>query len=133
MENNDKRYNLIGIINNFDVKPEFVTPIFECEGKYYTQISYDHLVITGFEMLTDLIEYISPISKFKGVTLPKYYNHYVGDDYLVGFQIDDKQLFIGDTNSFIEFTKTFETDDEYIKVAISDFIEEVNQMKLLKK
>ena len=134
MSNNfEEKYRLIGVLNILDVKPDFVYPIFEHGGKYYTQRSYDYININEFELLTDYVDYVESMAKYQYVTsnLKPYYT--VGDEYLVGFQIDDEKLYIGDTESFIDYINTIPLNDNYANIAIMDFINEVNQTKLLKK
>ena len=133
METEDNKYRLIGVQNILGFSPEFVTPVFEKNGKYYTQSSYDHLTINSFEILVDYISYIYSVSEYQYI-IPNYKSYYsVGDDYLIGFQLDDDNLFIGNIETFRNYINRFKIDDRYINIEILDLLNDANQKALLKK
>ena len=47
-KNKENRYKLIGTMNMFGIVPDFVYPIFENNGKYYFENSYNSLEIDSF-------------------------------------------------------------------------------------
>ena len=60
-------YRLVGILNMFDVIPEFVYPVFEYEGNFFIQDRTSVNQILSFELLMNdnLIKSIIPLNKFK--------------------------------------------------------------------
>lgn len=128
-------YRLVGILNMFDVIPEFVYPVFEYEGNFFIQDRTSVNQILSFELLMNdnLIKSIIPLNKFR-ITFPNQkVNYSDGDDVLIGFQLSEDELFLGNFEAFKEYAKDLQIEDEFMKVEIPYYIEEMNQKKLVKE
>ena len=128
-------YRLVGILNMFDVIPEFVYPVFEYEGNFFIQDRTNVNQILSFELLMNdnLIKSIIPLNKFR-ITFPNQkVNYGDGDDVLIGFQLSEDELFLGTFEEFKKYAKELQIEDEFMKVEIPYYIEERNQRRLIKE
>ena len=127
-----EKYKLIGILNVFDITPEFVYPVFEYDSRYYVQDRLSTKKIDAFELITkeNFINNIQPLYKYY-LTLPsRKYTYYVDDDVIMGFQLSENELFIGTKEEFIEYSKQIRVEDEFMKVELPYVIK---KMKLEKE
>ena len=128
------RYKLIGTMNMFDIVPDFVYPIFENNGKYYFQNSYDSLEIDSFYEICEekKISRIKPLTFTfnKLINVKEYYT--IGDEPLVAFQTSKEKYFIGTGDVFCEFIKDIKIEKEILSKEINDFQNEIKLSKSLK-
>ena len=128
-------YRLVGILNMFDVIPEFVYPVFEYEGNFFIQDRTSVNQILSFELLMNdnLIKSIIPLNKFKLTYSDSKINFSDGDNVLIGFQISEDELFLGTFEEFKKYAKELQIEDEFMNVEIPYYIEEMNQRRLIKE
>lgn len=134
-KNKVTRYKLIGTMNVFDIVPDFVYPIFENNGKYYFENSYNSLEIDSFYEICGekKISRIKPLtSSFnKLINVKEYYT--IGDEPLVAFQTSEEKYFIGTGDVFCEFIKDIKIENEILSKSINDFQKEIKLAKSLKR
>ena len=124
MENN--KYRLVGVINLLDAQTDFVIPVFENEGVYFTQAKTNPLKIDAFDFLLnpEMLGRIQLIQEFDNILMPnKKFEYVEGDDVLYGFQTtygfdgDNKELFLGNFKDFKKYFNGKEMDiHDYIYV-----------------
>ena len=135
MENN--KYRLVGVLNLLDADTDFVIPVFENEGVYFTQAKTNPLKIDAFDFLLnpEMLGRIQLIQEFDNLLMPdKKFEYVEGDDVLYGFQTtygfdgDNKELFLGNFKDFKKYFNGKEMDiQDYIYVQNS--INEINSLK----
>ena len=54
-------YKLVGFINMLDIRPGFVYPVFENEGKYYFQHGVNNQLFRFVEVRADLMDNLMPV------------------------------------------------------------------------
>lgn len=120
-----KLYKTYGIVNIFDVIPDFVLVVVERDGKFYFPYASNLSKVKYFhEAPRSIIKRIKPFSKFICSKIPD--NELtVNSDFLFAFQVNEKDLQIGTSNELISFLSTYKTDDEALKEKIETFIKEV--------
>ena len=121
-----EQYKLVGILNLFEVVPDFVYPIFEKDNKYYFCIgSEEELKIKDFELenFSNLkkIKYLSDIKSnlSEEIILTK------DSEPIFAFQSSYEYVYIGFFKEFKEFFENYEYDDEILKEEIKDFFDVV--------
>lgn len=134
-KNKEIRYKLIGTMNVFGIVPDFVYPIFENNGKYYFENSYNSLKIDSFYEICEeeKISRIKPLSSSfnKLINVKEYYT--IGDEPLVAFQTSEEKYFIGTGDVFCEFIKDIKIENEILSKSINDFQKEIKLAKSLKR
>jgi len=126
----DENYKFVGIINPFDIYPDFVYPIFEKNGKYYFQKT-NNTSITVFNEIKDnfRIEKIYLLNN----EIASYINikdqYSVGDEAIVAFQLEKDKIIISDIANFISYIKDFVTDDHILIEKIDTLLDCVNRKK----
>lgn len=134
MANNQNiKYKLVGVLNILDLIPEFVYPVFTDGGKYYLQNCFDLLTIDSFEPIINekYITYIKPLNKYD-VDLSNIKKYYVqGDDVLIGYQSNEKQLFLGSVNEFNQTYKEGKIETNYfMEIEVDDFVSKTEDKQL---
>ena len=118
-----ENYRLVGILNLFDVVPDFVYPIFEREGRYYFITGDEETLKTeGFEQVSERgVERIVWLSELKTneCKLREFNNE---SEPIFAFQVSETEVYIGVFKEIRDFLETFETDDRILKKEIKDFI-----------
>ncbi len=125
-ENNNK-YKLIGIINLLEADVDFVIPVFENEGIYFTQAKTNPLKIDAFDFLlnSEMIKRIKSIHQYDILSMPNKKVDFVeGDDVLYGFQMNNNELFLGNFNEFKKYfySKKMNIND---RIYVQDSIDEI--------
>ena len=125
-ENNNK-YKLIGIINLLGADVDFVIPVFENEGIYFTQAKTNPLKIDAFDFLlnSEMIKRIKSIHQYDTLSMPNKKVDFVeGDDVLYGFQMNNNELFLGNFNEFKKYfySKKMNIND---RIYVQDSIDEI--------
>ena len=133
MEDNKKEevilyYKLVGVLNLLDVVPEIVYPVFENKldnsKKLFVQHKGDPIESFDFLLNKELITHVKPLESFNLVS-PKITKEFkVGDESIIGYQYDDKNLFIGTIPELIQHAE--ETNDETMKERINVVLEFYN-------
>lgn len=132
MTRKDKeKYKLVGILNVFDVIPDFIYPIFERDNQHFFQQGDDkslkleefvlvkESVIDRIVLLKDLQVNASPQTEFTISSKP-----------LFGFQFSDEEVYLGFYEEMKEFLLSFETEDTILKKEISDFLHNCGENQL---
>lgn len=129
------KYKLYGTMNIFNLVPDFVYPVFECNGKYYFQKNDNHMTIDSFDEICgeEHTSRIKPLSSSfnRLVNIKDYYR--VGDESVIAFQTSDDKYFIGNRDAFNEFIKDIKIDDEILLKNISEFQSEIKLARTLEK
>jgi hypothetical protein len=125
MENN--KYRLVGVINLLDAQTDFVIPVFENEGVYFTQAKTNPLKIDAFDFLlnSEMIKRIKSIHQYDILSMPNKKVDFVeGDDVLYGFQMNNNELFLGNFNEFKKYfySKKMNIND---RIYVQDSIDEI--------
>lgn len=117
-----KGYKPYGIVNIFNVVPNFVFVVLECDGKFYFSYNDKHLKVQYFhEVPPSVIKNMKSFDQFIcKQRLPKEIT--LNSDFLFAFQVNEKELQIGTYSDLISFFSTYKSDDEILKRKITDFI-----------
>lgn len=121
---NQGYYKLYGIMNFFDIVPDFVRPIFEKDNDYFFQTFNESTQEIEFAKVKEsAIQHITPLS-FLFVSG----NYSLQDKYysvaLYAFQTTKKAVVISDFDGMVKFLSLYKTDNEILKNSIKQFIEE---------
>lgn len=121
---NQAYYKLHGIMNFFDIVPDFVRPIFEKDNDYFFQTFNETTQKIEFAKVKEsAIQHITPLS-FLYVSG----NYSLQDKYysvaLYAFQTTKKAVVISDFEGMVKILSLYKTDDEVLKKNIKRFIEE---------
>ena len=118
-----EEYKLVGILNMFNLLPDFIYPIFEKDNKYY--------LLTG-DMKTKTIETFKKVkeSKVDDITFIKDMKTNIKDEIILtissspifGFQTSKDEVYFGKYEEMVKFLREFETDDKLLKEQIEDFV-----------
>lgn len=116
-------YKLVGILNLFDIVPDFVYPIFERDSQYYFITGdQEDLKTEGFEVVKDAaVKRIIRLSDLK-INEFKQREFSKESNPIFAFQVSETEVYFGFFEEIKEFLKDFETEDEILKVTIEDFI-----------
>lgn len=122
-------YNFFGILNMFDICPDFVFPIFERNGIYFFEdVNEDTGKIKDFiPVKQDAIYLIKSSKNFKlSKTLDSSFS--IGSLALIAFQLSDSYLRIGTISELKSFLLTYETEDKILNDEIQAFFEEFSKI-----
>ena len=117
-------YKLAGILNLFNVLPDFVYPVFEKNNQYYFMIGdEDTLNTEGYIPVIgdDVIKRIAKISDLKTNEI-RQVDFTKESKPFFGFQLSETEVFFGFFEEIKEFLQNFETQDEILKEEIADFL-----------
>lgn len=138
-ENNASKFNsgfkLIGVLNMFEIIPDFVIPIFIntqeelvepniMNKPFYIQVgSFEEDTMEYFAEL-DNYRYISKerIHIFGGIDSFSRGKYDIKSRPLYAFQYTDKDIFWGNYSEMKDFFKNYKTDDEVLQEQIQDFL-----------
>lgn len=118
-------YNFFGILNMFNICPDFVFPIFERNGIYFFEdVNEETGKIKGFvPVKQDAIYLIKSSENFKlSKTLDSSFS--IGSLALIAFQLSDSYLQIGTISELKSFLSTYKTEDKILNDEIQAFFEE---------
>lgn len=120
-------YKLVGILNMFDLIPDFIYPVFEKDGQYYFHFGdQEKLKIEEFCPIKEEIHTkIVKLDKIKVNHSCEEAVFYLDSDPVFGFQTAENEVFLGHFAEMKKFLETFETEEEFLKNEIEDFIESV--------
>ena len=114
----EKKYKLMGIYNDCGIVPNNVYPVFEDENKeLYLGLTNDDMnenntyYFTNFQkMSSDAVKYVKSLSKYtvKVETTQEYFQ--IGDISIYGIEMEDKALYIGTIDKYLEFLKWYRMD-----------------------
>ena len=62
-------YKLVGFINMLDIRPGFVYPVFENEGKYYFQHGVNNTLFRFEEVREDVMDRLIPLKEDPGISI----------------------------------------------------------------
>lgn len=122
-------YKVIGIMNIFNIVPDFVYVILKRNGKYYFQEdNYENTGKAGtlkkVERVKNNIHYkIRPLSDFE-LNNDKFNKLIVGDKAIEAFQYEENKLIIGTRVEIREFLNNYQTNDKILKVQILQYLDE---------
>lgn len=118
-------YKFVGILNMFDVCPDFVYTIFERDGVYYFQDADEkNGKIKDFvPVKQDAIRLVQKLDNFEVSNIPNC-SFCLGSDALLAFQLDDSHLQVGTITELKNFLATYETKNDFLKEEIQAFFEE---------
>lgn len=127
-------YKFVGVIDSFNMCPDFVRPVFERGGKYYFQMGKNG-VISSFRELSDIM--VSKIRFLVDINITSNnlinYDYGIGDEAIICFRLYEDVFFVSDIDNFVLFIKYFETNDDILKEEIDMFMEGVNRRNIAKK
>lgn len=116
-------YKLVGILNLFDIVPDFVYPIFERDNQYYFITGDQEALKTeGFEVLKDAA--VKRIIRLSDLKINEFKQREFSKEStpIFAFQVSAREVYLGFFEEIKEFLKNLETEDEILKRAIEDFI-----------
>ena len=117
-------YKLAGILNLFNVLPDFVYPVFEKNNQYYFMIGdEDTLNTEGYIPVIgdDVIKRIAKISDLKTNEIRQVDFTKESKPFFC-FQLSETEVFFGFFEEIKDFLQNFETQDEILKEEIADFL-----------
>ena len=123
MENNI--YKLIGTMDlSNTINNNFLYPIFENNGDYYFENSFDNIHIDTFEKVygLDHLKLIEKLDEKKLLSKPKK-DYKIGDEAILVFRQNKDNIFIGTFDEFVEFYENIENKDKTL-INIIDNIKE---------
>ena len=117
-----EKYKLVGVLNLFDIVPDFVYPIFERENQYFFQHGDDDSLrlLDFLPVKESAIDRIVLLKDLKVNKLSQIWFS-VSSKPLFGFQFSDKEAYLGFYEEVKEFLQSFETEDIILKKEITDF------------
>ena len=118
-----EKYKLVGIMNLFNIVPDFVRPIFENDNKLYFQISNEKTaIITEFVPVKE--NAINNVILLNTITnnLKKREELTISNNPLFAFQTSEEYVFIGTFEEMRDFFKSFKTDNQILSDEIRDFL-----------
>jgi hypothetical protein len=128
------KFKLVGILNSFDIMPDFVIPIFVClqdiatdepRKIYYFQVVNDESdTLSCFSKLSNYDEhYIKNVQFLEKATSYTDVLFDVHSKPLYAFQSSKDDVFIGNYGEMKEFLGKYKTEDDILKEEIQDFLE----------
>lgn len=122
---NQGYYKLYGIMNFFDIVPDFVRPIFEKDNDYFFQTFNESTQEIEFAKVKEsAIQHITPLS-----LLCVSGNYFLQDkSYSVGlfaFQTSKRSVVICDSEGMVNFLSLYKTDDEVLKKILNDLLKKI--------
>lgn len=124
MNREDKeKYKLVGILNLFDVIPDFVYPIFEKDNQYFFQHGDDESLkrLDFLPVKESAIDRIVLLKDLKVNKLPQIWFS-VSSKPLFGFHFSDNEVYLGFFEEMAEFLKSFKTEDDILVKEIREFL-----------
>ena len=121
----EKTYRLMGTMNLSQEERTFVYPIFEHNGDYYFEHTFDNLHIKSFEKV-DGIDHISKIERLEEKSLlkePKTEYH-INDEAILAYQEDKEHLFIGTFDEMISYYENQAQKNPFTSMVIDNMKEE---------
>ncbi len=118
-----EKYKLVGIMNLFNIVPDFVRPIFENDNKLYFQISNEKTaIITEFVPVKE--NAINNVILLNTITnnLKKREDLTISNNPLFAFQTSEEYVFIGTFEEMRDFFKSFKADNQILSDEIRDFL-----------
>lgn len=118
-----EKYKLVGIMNLFNIVPDFVRPIFENDNKLYFQISNEKTaIITEFVPVKE--NAINNVILLNTITnnLKKREELTISNNPLFAFQTSEEYVFIGTFEEMRDFFKSFKADNQILSDEIRDFL-----------
>jgi len=126
-------YKLVGALNIYEYTQDFVYPVFERDGLFYL-IESKNNKIKEFKLIINK----NQLSKFYNFNSDNttYTNtkklYIVGDKVPYIFQTDKNKFLVLDLKTCLDFIKTFNTNDEVLKIIFRNFIND-NEKYLIKE
>lgn len=122
----DRYYEFVGVVNLFNIYPDFVFPIYVYENEFFFHNGIDNIILS-FEQITDSIrnKIIFKDSKevlFDNECTKKHF--FVNDAPIYAFQDDEKKVFCAELDDMIIYLRQFHTNDKILSMQIERFIEE---------
>lgn len=120
---NKEKYKLVGILNLFDVIPDFVYPIFEKDNQYFFQHGDDESLkrLDFLPVKESAIDRIVLLKDLKVNKLPQIWFS-VSSKPLFGFHFSDNEVYLGFFEEMTEFLKSFKTEDDILVKEIREFL-----------
>ena len=102
-----KTYQLVGTINILGEVPDFIHAVFMCEGKYYLQHCSLSTIIDTFVPIEEE-EVLACIRPVQENMFQKEAPHFFqkGDPAMIAYQYGENDVFLGDIDSYVQFSKT---------------------------
>lgn len=122
-------YKFGGILNMFDICPDFVFPVFERDGVYFFEdVNESTGKIEEFiPVKEDAIRLVKRVEEFElSKTLNNSFS--VGSLALVVFQLSDSYLQVGTIAELKNFLLTYETEDKFLNDEIQTFLEDYQKV-----
>lgn len=118
-----ENYKLVGILNMFNVIPDFIFPVFEKDGHYYFETGDEAtLKLEEFvEVKQSCVDRIAFLHKFK-TNLSRDVEIALKSAPIFGFQVSDDYVFIGNFEEIKKFLISYETNDTILRKQIEDFL-----------
>ncbi len=125
-------FKLIGFLNVFEVPNEFIYPVFEFEGKYYTQSRDSYIRIESFEPLANdqFVMHVEPFYKYQLEYNSKKYDFKIGDEAIYGLQIGTSKIFLGNFSALKKFVSLNKFEDDYLNIEAPYFVKSTEKLIL---
>lgn len=122
-------YKLVGFLNMFDITPEFVYPVFECDEdkKLYFQCEDDEDKLKNIcfiQIKEDALDKITFLENTKHNIRDTQRKITINSESIFGFQISENEVKFGNFEYFKNFFNTYKTSDTILANEISSFLEE---------
>lgn len=120
-------YKLVGFLNMFDITPDFVYPVFECDGdkKLYFQLEEENGLLKSLCFVPIKEDALDKIVFLENV------NHNQKDIQVIlsihsepifGFHVSENEVVFGSYEYFEKFFETFQTNEKFLINEISEFL-----------
>ena len=114
-------YKLHGFLNLFDVIPDFVFPVFECDGEFFFQHGRENVVEEFIKVKMEALERVSKLQD--GVI----FSISIGSAPVYAFQYDSTSIVYGYADYIKNKLEGFSTNDLILRKQIQNFFEDVKE------
>lgn len=131
-----ERYKLVGIINLYNVCPDFVFPVFQCfeDNKLYFQNGKID-IIQNFdyigEKLEDKVVYFTNIQNDVVILCENEVD--IDEMPVLAFQNENRDILCANAEDMIDFLKDYHTDNDVLQKIINGYINDYNWANLKRK
>lgn len=111
-------YKLIGYVDMFQLKPDFMYPVFECGGEYYMGHGDSRHVKEFFRLKASYVDHIQELpDQYRGMSLKK------GSEQIYIYKTEEDDLLVGSGRRISAHLKCMSIDNEILRRDAERFIQ----------
>lgn len=128
----NSNYKLVGFLNMFDITPDFVYPVFECDEdkNLYFQCEDDEDKLKNIcfiQIKKDALDKIIFLKDIKHNIKDTQRKITINSEPIFGFQVSENEVKFGNYEYFKNFFNTFYSTNQTLTNQISAFLEEYSK------